>query len=142
VEGLHAMYSPKSGGRMDKANDIKTQLAHRFCETVKHGEDAHMIAFTTGFDLGFKAKENEYDKLAKDLVLYKGLDAVNELSIVELNLEVNKLRTENGELRTALGRIEQLESMPLNDKDTVLKKHNIMGSLAREALGELKEAGE
>ena len=34
----------------------------------------------------------------------------------------------------ALGKISQLESMPLPDQDTVIKKHNVMASFAREAL--------
>lgn len=38
------------------------------------------------------------------------------------------------ELVAALGRIEQFESLPLNDKDGPLKKHNVMAMFAREAL--------
>jgi hypothetical protein len=32
----------------------RDQLAHRFCETVKPGEDAHMIAFQMGWDAAMK----------------------------------------------------------------------------------------
>ena len=40
----------------------------------------------------------------------------------------------------ALGMISQLESLPLSlEKEAVVKKHNVMGSFANEALAEINE---
>ena len=41
-----------------------------------------------------------------------------------------------------LGRISQLENLPLDDSKTLIKKHNVMGMFASEALNKLNREGE
>ncbi len=51
----------------EQAKRKRDELAYRFYETVKPGEDAHLIAFKLGFDSGHKVSKAEAQVLVEAL---------------------------------------------------------------------------
>lgn len=129
-----------------------TTLAHRFCETVKYGEDAHMIAFQLGARAGWQMRENGCERLkeelrlaiAKDTQPYPTRHAYENACEKrdKLKSENAALTEDNGKLKTRVAELEA-ENRRLESRDNVwLKREEILTAKVTELQKQLEHEKE
>jgi hypothetical protein len=91
-------------------------------------------------DLDKKIEEaaNDHKEIGGNQIFIEGAHFVRDL----LAEENKRLKEKLGIAVEVLGKIYQLETMELPDKNTLLKKHNIMASFANNAIAKIKEESE
>jgi hypothetical protein len=103
--------------------------------SVFHNIDSFIFSYAfsnRGFQMNIEERLKQLDKIKTNLkkrtpaflISPNDVEKITEALCIALN---------------GLGKISQLESMPLNDSGVVLKKHNVMGLFASEAITDIEE---